>query len=152
MIEETGRVVAVEGDHVWVETIRQTACKSCELKSGCGQQALAKAFGDKRMHLKLENTLQLHENECVVLGIPEDALLKGSMFVYLMPLVLLITGALVSEQVFAGGDVSTIAGGLAGLAGGFMLIRKQSASEDNIQQPVILRTVDPVVEMQHPAS
>ena len=40
-IVETGRVVALEGAAVWVETIRSSACGSCAARSGCGHRTLA---------------------------------------------------------------------------------------------------------------
>ena len=40
MLLETGRVVAVDADSVWVETIRRTTCGSCAVQKGCGHGLL----------------------------------------------------------------------------------------------------------------
>jgi len=46
MLRESGRVVAIESDAVWVETIRSSLCGSCAAKAGCGQDYLTGDVGD----------------------------------------------------------------------------------------------------------
>ena len=38
-LSETGRVVAVEPDAVWIEADRSAACGKCAARAGCGQGA-----------------------------------------------------------------------------------------------------------------
>jgi sigma-E factor negative regulatory protein RseC len=45
MILETGVVVAVESDGLWVETIQKSACEVCVAEKGCGQKFLSKLAG-----------------------------------------------------------------------------------------------------------
>ena len=53
MLIETGRVVALEGNTVWVETLRQSACGSCSARAGCGHGVLnAVAPGASRAVVK----------------------------------------------------------------------------------------------------
>ena len=40
-LSETGRVVAVEPDAVWIEADRSAACGKCAARAGCGQGALS---------------------------------------------------------------------------------------------------------------
>ena len=42
MLKESGKVVSIEDDGLWVETIQQSTCGSCRAKKGCGQQLLSK--------------------------------------------------------------------------------------------------------------
>ena len=99
MIEETGRVVAVEKDAVWVESIRRAACKSCAARKGCGQSALAKLGQQKKNHVKALNTLtNLHVGDSVVIGVPEDVVVRGTFIAYLMPLLLMLVAAVVAES------------------------------------------------------
>ena len=46
MIRETGTVVAIEDNGVWVETIQQSACQTCVAEKGCGQRLIAKVTGN----------------------------------------------------------------------------------------------------------
>ena len=45
MIVETGTVVAIEADSLWVETIQKTACEVCVAQKGCGTRVLSKLTG-----------------------------------------------------------------------------------------------------------
>ncbi|MET4708605.1 SoxR reducing system RseC family protein [Endozoicomonas lisbonensis] len=88
MIEEQGRVVTVEEGAVWVETIRKTTCSSCSARNGCGQH-LAEKYKSSKTHSYIraanETGSTIKEHDEVVIGIPEDSLMKASMVVYLLP-------------------------------------------------------------------
>ena len=47
MLVESGRVVAIEPDAVWVETLRRSTCGACEVRNGCGH-GLLNRIGDGR--------------------------------------------------------------------------------------------------------
>ena len=40
MLTETGRVVAVDDDGLWVETVRRSTCNACGVRQGCGHGLL----------------------------------------------------------------------------------------------------------------
>jgi sigma-E factor negative regulatory protein RseC len=40
MLTEQARVVALDAETVWVETIRQSSCGSCSARAGCGHGML----------------------------------------------------------------------------------------------------------------
>ncbi|MFT5117660.1 MAG: sigma-E factor negative regulatory protein RseC, partial [Kiritimatiellia bacterium] len=88
MLEEEGRVVSIETDALWVETIQQSTCGRCAAKKGCGQSLLAK-IGAKSSQLRVlidkqdETLYQLEDS--VMIGIPENVVVNGSLFVYLLP-------------------------------------------------------------------
>ena len=71
MIEESGKVVALEGDYVWVETMREAACNACTAKSGCGQSVLEKAALGKKHRIRALSTLKVELGDEVVIGIEE---------------------------------------------------------------------------------
>ena len=52
MLVETGRVVAVEEDSLWVETIRQSTCGSCAAQKGCGHGLLNRYADGKRGYIQ----------------------------------------------------------------------------------------------------
>lgn len=128
MLRESGRVVAIESDAVWVETIRSSLCGSCAAKAGCGQGVVARAAGGKGLVRALASPNVL-AGECalddeVEIELPESAILRGSILVYLLPLLLAVCGALVGDYLTGDvGDVSAIAGFISGLALGFLLVR-----------------------------
>lgn len=151
MIEEGARVVAVEGDIAWVETRRQTACGSCAANKGCGTTVLAKVVGAKYSRLRVLNTLSARTGDEVVIGIEENALLRGSVIMYVLPILLMMVGAALGERLneqlqLATPDVASIAAGLAGLLAGFAWISRFAGKigRDGRYQPVMLRRADEV--------
>lgn len=142
MIKESGRVVAVETDSLWVETIQRSTCNSCAAEKGCGQSLLAKWGNQKaylRVLLKGRDPQQFQIDDRVELGIPEDVIVSGSLFVYLTPLILMILSAWVG-QTWWGSDLAAMLAGVLGLALGGLLVRWQAyrQRDDERLQPVLL--------------
>lgn len=147
MICEAGRVVSIESDWVWVETLQTTSCKSCSAKSGCGQGLINSVFSGKRHYIKvsassIKDTVHLHDE--VEIAIPENVMLRGSFLMYLLPLAMLIAGAMAGQQFIADkGDVGAIAGAIAGFAIAAVFIRWHSYKNNAnpAYQPVLHRIV-----------
>lgn len=145
MLTENGRVVAIQSNAIWVETINQSACGQCAAKSGCGQSLLAK-WADHAAHLKIsvepQQTDQLQVNDEVVIGIPEDVVVKSALLLYLLPLALFIVlGALVSSvsdsETFVA--LSAFAGLLIG--GAWVANRTRLTAQSKNMQPVLLNII-----------
>jgi len=145
MIEEVGRVVAREGDRVWIEAERQSSCGGCSAASGCGTQVLKGVFGRRSLRLPADDTTNAQVGEQVRFGLREEALLRGSLAVYLLPLLALMGGALLGEVLgpqWGWGDSegpSLVLGGL-GLAAGFWWVRGfgRAAGRDGRFRAVVL--------------
>lgn len=140
MIEESGRVVAVEEGAVWVESIRRAACDTCAAKNGCGQSALAKLGQQQKNHVRAVNSLDLQVGDEVVIGVPEDVVMKGTLVAYMMPLIFMLVAAVAADSVNAG-DLWVTLSGLIGLAIGFVMVRVHflKVRTDKRYQPVVLR-------------
>lgn len=148
MIEETAIVVAVEGDETWVETERQTTCGSCSVNKGCGTATLAKVLGNKRNRVRVINTIGASVGERVVVGIEEAALLKGSLAVYLVPILGLLLGGIFGEFMAPRLHISTVewlgaAGAIGGLSLGLLWLRffARQVSADGRYQAKVLKRV-----------
>lgn len=142
MIAETGRVVAVEPSGLWVETIQRSTCGSCAAQKGCGQSLLARLAGHTSylwVVLDGRDSARYQLGDEVQLGIPEDVVVKGSMFVYLLPLLLMILGSGLADTWFGSEGLSAL-GALVGLVlGGFLVRwRAQQTRFDPRLQPVLL--------------
>lgn len=139
MIEETGRVVAVEEGAVWVETIRQSACQSCSAKAGCGHSALSK-LGRQTVHFRATASGHFAVGDDVVIGVPESLVVTSSLLAYLMPLVIALGLALLADH-YTGSDGWAALAGLLGLAVGFAALRWYFSHNqlDDRYQPVVLR-------------
>ncbi len=148
MIEEQGRIVELEGEFAWVETQRVSACASCSVNKGCGTGAISKYFGARFNRVKAINEIGAGADEMVVIGLEEQALVRGSLAVYVVPLVGMFVMAVVGEVVatkfaLGDGDGFAVLAGLIGLAGGFAWVKGFSSriAKNEQYQPVILRRV-----------
>jgi len=139
MIEETGRVVAVEKHTVWVETIRKAACDSCASQQGCGHSVLAK-LGSGKNHVRVLNDFPLDVGDDVIIGVPDDVVVIGSMIAYLLPLISLLAFSVFGQLMW---DVEgyTILSGMFGLGLGFVLVRWHflTRKDDKRFQPTVVR-------------
>jgi sigma-E factor negative regulatory protein RseC len=150
MIEESGRVVAVEGDNVWIETIRTSSCSGCSARSGCGQGLLAKVKDGTRSHICLQTVLKLAVDDEVILGLPEQAFIRSSFLAYGFPLLTLIVAVLLADAAFELAEPWIIVAALLGLAAGFVVVRLISqlgVARDDFQ-PEILRTIPAMTQGQ----
>lgn len=143
MIEEQGRVVAVEPGAVWVETLRKSTCSSCSANAGCGQGLLDKlGVSGRRGYVRALCDLQLAVGDGVVLGVREDLLVRGSLLVYLFPLLGLFASALLAEQLGLA-EPLVILSSFLGFAASWFGVRWRSArtASDPALQPVVLRAL-----------
>lgn len=141
MIEQEGRVVAVEADAVWVETLRRGACASCSARAGCGQGLMnSLGVGERRGRVRALTDAHMRLGDPVTIGVREDVLLNGSIQVYLLPLLGLFAMALLADGLGAA-EPGVILSGLAGLLGTWIYIRWRSlrTADDPATQPVVLR-------------
>ncbi len=148
MIEDSATVVAVDDNFAWVESERASSCNSCAANKGCGTATLQKVMGQKRTQLKAINQAKARVGERVVIGLQEQALLKGSLYAYILPLLLLFVFAFVFEQLFSSEGI-TILAGLGGLLLGFVLLKylSKQLAEDERFQAVILRRENEAVKI-----
>ena len=143
MIEEPGQVLSLEVGAVWVATQRKTTCSSCSANAGCGQGLLDKlAIGSQRGTVRALTDLNLAVGDNVVIGLREDALVRGSLLVYGLPLLGLFTGAYAAEYL-AVGEPLTIAAGFIGFCIAGLGVRGHSRRHrrDPTLQPVVLRAL-----------
>ena len=106
MIEETGIVLGVIGDWADVETRRQGACGSCSANGACGTSLLARYLGSKPLLLRAQNRAGAAPGDLVVVGVPEDGLVRASLAAYLVPLLGLILGGLAGPALFSSTSVT----------------------------------------------
>ena len=150
MIEESAMVVAFEGDDVWVETQRQSACGQCAANKGCGTATLAKVLGNKRTRVRVLNprSTKVSIGDEIVVGIEEQALVRGSLAIYMAPLLALFLSGLLGDALaaqlnIARPEIFIIIISLIGLGLGFVWVKRFSRviSSDSRYQPVLLHRV-----------
>lgn len=153
MPTETGRVVAVEADGLWVETIRRSTCGSCAAQKGCGHAMLDRRSNGRRGHIRVipatREIPQYRVDDQVLIGIPAEIILRGSFIAYGLPLIGMLAGALAAVGWLPGnGDLLAVCGASIGLLLGFSLVGLHGARHrrDAAFQPVVLGLAPPRAE------
>ena len=147
MIEQTATVVELEGDAAWVETQRHSACEACAVNKGCGAGLFAKAFRFSSPRLKVQHAQDVEVGDRVVIGVDEQALVRGSFAAYIMPILFMLGFAVLGQTLIVGmvtqvaPDLVALLSGIVGLAAGLLWLKRHSQSicEDRRYQPLILQ-------------
>ncbi len=125
-----------------MEIQRRSACGGCQASDGCGTATLAKLWSGKRLRVRALSELSLQPGDEVVVGMADGVLLRGALLAYLLPVVLLLVGALLGQAAFAAaGEEPVVLSGLLGLGLGFLVVRALARRfrDDPRYQPVVLR-------------
>lgn len=147
MIETEAVVVKIEHDVAYVQAERKSSCSGCS-ESSCGTSVLANFFGQRTPLYRASNEVGAKVGDRVVVGMDESALFKGTLLLYLFPLLLLFAGAVAGSALAVSAEVKdgySAAGAFIGLAAGFFGLKLLSAKMGMGRrfQPVILsRMVD----------
>lgn len=152
MLRESGRVVAIDDDGVWVETTNKTLCGSCAAEKGCGQSLLARwvnSHGYLKALFNGRDPRTIRINDVVDVGIPEDVVVTSSLIIYLLPLLLLLAGAVVGGEAI-GGDAASAVGALLGLLLGAVVVKiySHAVKHNRRIQPVLLDMVGTSAEIE----
>lgn len=153
MIEERASVVCVEEDFAWIEAQRRSTCGRCNLNKGCGTAVLDKLFGRATVRVRALNPINAQIGEEVAVGIPEQGLVKGSIAVYAVPLIFMLSlallGVVIPSSVFPQETISILLAVLGLILGfGWLAIFARRVSHHPHYNPVILRRT--LQEQAHP--
>ena len=147
MIEEQAQVVEMNGDQLVLQAQTKSSCGSCAASKGCGTSVLAKVVGRKFTRFHADNSVDAEVGDTVIVGISEQALLRGSLVMYMVPIMGLLVFALVSEQLVdmlaENRDLLIAGSGIAGLVTGSLLSRWYFQRRVNVHRfrPVVLRKI-----------
>ena len=151
MLTETGRVVAVDPDGLWVETIRQSTCGTCVAQKGCGHGLINRISDGKRSYIRVlpgeQDPGDCSVDDQVLISIPEEVILRGSLIVYILPLLCMLAGSAAAVGLLHGNQDGLAAlGAVGGFVLGFGLVRWHAAHHryDRSFQPVLLEVLRPL--------
>lgn len=137
MLEQRARVVHSSGQGIWVEAAEPDGCGVCE-GQGCASRRLAELFQREPRQYSVESRLPVSPGDKVIVGIPEGSLLRSAIYLYGMPLMLILGGALLFQW-WLPGDAGAVAGAVSGVfvAGAYLALT--SRQRRSACQPVVLR-------------
>ncbi len=126
MITERGRVVAIEPDCLWIETLRKSTCNNCAAQKGCGHGLMNKLENNRRHHVRaLLGDVPATEfaiDDRVEISIPERVLVSAPLVVYGLPLLFMLAGAALASQ-WQSTDLFAVLGAATGFVLGFSVVR-----------------------------
>lgn len=143
MIEAFATVISHQNGVAKVEYIRSSACGHCEHETSCSM----KDDGESKQQLiDIPCELNLIAGQQVRIGIPENSLVKGAFFAYMVPLICVLTGAAIGSLFDSStNELSSILGALFGGIVGFVILKMcSSAKRMKRYQPVILGVAIPI--------
>jgi len=150
MIEETGVVIATEGRYAVIEIQARSACGHCNVGDSCGTSVLASLFSKRRNRVRLINHLGLSAGDRAVVGINESVLLVTAVLAYMLPLILMITLAIVASLSGFSDDIN-FAFSLLGLFAGMLITNRIMGNKDyEAREIVLLRNADRTVATASP--
>lgn len=117
MLAERARIVAIEPGVIWVETLAQSGCGSCAEKGECGTGLLQRYLQTTRylrVEVKPGDEATYQVGSELELGLDEGVMVRGSMLLYLLPLLGLLAGAGLGYQL--AGELLSVVLGVSGMA------------------------------------
>jgi sigma-E factor negative regulatory protein RseC len=146
MLEEQGIVVEIDDIFAVVRTIRSSGCQQCTANKGCGTASLASVIGQKSNQIRVVNHLAAQVGDQVIIGLEEQALLRTSLALYLLPILGLIIAAggyeaLVHFTQLPHYELLSVLAGFIGFFIGLRWIKHVAAkmSQDARYQPIMIQ-------------
>ena len=142
VLETRAIIVQTEGQFAQVQVSQADGCEQCNGK-GCGTGKLSQLFCSKPRQFQVDNPINASIGDQVIISVAEGAVLRGIGLVYLLPLILLLMGAVIgnslAEQAEQRDSYSAV-GALLGLVAGFVIAKWISSRQvKNRSQPYIAR-------------
>ncbi len=137
MLEETGTVVAIDGNYAIIEIQARSACDHCNMDDSCGTSVLSSLFSKRRNKVHLINHLNLSEGDMAIIGINESVILSAAILAYMFPLILMITFAVIIN-LLGFNDTVDFAFSLLGLLFGMQIINHIMKNKDHQKKDIIL--------------
>jgi sigma-E factor negative regulatory protein RseC len=140
---------------VWVETLRKTTCGACSARKGCGHGLLNEVSAGSRGLVRVLVGSDLQSSGCnvddrVEFTLPEEVILRGSLIVYMVPLIMMLLGATLVPMIaqlstLLSADVQSLLGAVLGFILGLLLVRLHARrhNDDVDLQPKLLRRLSP---------
>lgn len=130
LLLQLATVVAVEPAGVWVEPCAESACVPCQQGKGCGVGLFNRLlFSQRKPPLFMPITpimpIDLRPGQSVMLGLPKQGLLYSVLLVYIVPLLCLILGSVMMQELLPNIwslDLKLLLGMVFGFGIGFYMV------------------------------
>ncbi len=141
MPTEEGLVKETGNGKARVRVQRSSACKSCSSRDHC------EINSSRDVTVDVINEIGAKEGDWVELSVPAGSFLRLSLVVYLLPVVALIVGAVVGNELGRAFDISSgfssVAGGVLGIILTYFILRgvNRRSESSNKYSPRLTRII-----------
>ncbi len=139
MLEESALVVKID-QYIWVVGTENNACAGCAQKAGCSSTALASLL--KKKPVPVDSSFALQVGDKVIVAVDETVLLRATLWLYIVPLMALLTGAGIADwlvtDVTPDAEVWIAGSAFAGL-GAALFIMQKTTLFNHYSRPVVVR-------------
>ena len=147
MLETRAIIIRLEGREALVEATQGGGCGNCDSENGCGSGKPSQLFCSEPRRFRVRNDANAQVGATVQITLQAGVLLRSALLVYMLPLALLLCGAMAGAQWAndaESGDAYAAVGGFVGLATGFALVKVLSLGRrfSSSALPVILSPPD----------
>ncbi len=94
MATEQGIVIKTDTGMAWVKTAKSGSCAGCSARGSCNAMG-----GDNEMEVNAINEAGAKLGDRIVLSFKTSSLLKASFLLYVFPILLLIIGAAIGQEI-----------------------------------------------------
>ncbi len=153
-----GTIIAREGELAVIKTSKRGICDGCAEQESCATDGAV----DKKVAEKVlaRNGLGAGVGDLVEFELPGHTELKISLLVWIVPLIGVLTGAIVGSELHSqlglNQDIATLLGLLlgGGLAFGVVMLVDKAARDDTKLVPEVKKVLPsaPLVKIDHPSS
>jgi sigma-E factor negative regulatory protein RseC len=142
LLLEEGVVVGIDGEEAQVRVARGSACGGCSQQGTCSPLDPA----GEEIVIHVDNHLDARPGQRVVVGVEENMVLRGAMWIYVLPLVTFFFGYWLGGRLApaTGGESTTaILGALIGLVAGLGVVywRFRHASASAAYRPHLVKAL-----------
>lgn len=155
MIEEFAVVTKRLDDHVMLEIERRTACGLCGQKRGCGNATWGKLLGHDSHEFPADSAIDVKVGDSVVVGIDERIVLSSAFYLYVVPLITMLLGAVLADTLFDN-EFYVMLAAASGLLLGFAWVKGHLIGYGATKKPygkkfraVVLRHADATVSCKN---
>ncbi|MBS9783137.1 MAG: SoxR reducing system RseC family protein [Pasteurella sp.] len=101
MLIEQATVLECNNNKALIECYAKSGCSGCSSKNSCGTQSLSELTGNKnQILLEIEVNQELKQGDIIQIGLKETTFLTGVIWLYGLPLLVLILVAVGFSQIF----------------------------------------------------
>lgn len=133
-------VTRVDGNYAWLDVQDDSGCASCSQSDTCGKRA-------KREPQRVRNDIGARVGQRVILSVPQGAVLKATLWTYMLPLALVLVGA--ASGLTLAGDPGAVAGAVAGFVAALGVLRWVEPQFRAGREPLVAMRIKEVVVQLH---